>query len=346
MLPVYGMAQLGGGFSFTSELMPKSAREAGLGGEAGAIGIGEIDMIASNPAMADSSVHNMIAFNLNNYLGDIGAGRMSYAYYLKGIGTLGLTAGYVNYGDMTRRDEFGANNGSFKAGDQSIGLIYSRRLQRGFRVGGNVKSLFSTLDTYQAFALAVDIAGIYEHPNDRFYFTAEINNLGAMLSSYNGQNEQLPLRALVAASYKIDRLPIRLGLTIDHLQQWDLTYQGLNDPAPATDPFTGEVIDPVISLDKMMRHLVMGLEFVPSENFYLQFGYNYRQRQELKFQQRAGLAGVSMGAGLRISRLQFNYAYSRYHLAASSHQFTLGMDLNQFGGRKKIRQEKRVRQEN
>ena len=77
-----------------------------------------------------------------------------------------------------------------------------------------------------------------------------------------------------------------------------------------------------------MRHLVFGFEILPSENFIIRAGYNYQRRQELKFNERASMVGLSAGFGLKIKRFRLDYAISQYHLAGSSNLFSLAININ------------------
>jgi len=77
-----------------------------------------------------------------------------------------------------------------------------------------------------------------------------------------------------------------------------------------------------------MRHIVFGFEILPSENFIIRAGYNYQRRQELKFNERAAMVGLSAGFGLKIKRFRLDYGIAQYHLAGSSNLFSLAININ------------------
>jgi len=79
-----------------------------------------------------------------------------------------------------------------------------------------------------------------------------------------------------------------------------------------------------------MRHVILGVEILPSDNFTLRAGYNYQRRQELKFDDRLSTVGFSLGFGIKIKRFRFDFATSRFHLAGSSNLFSLAINLNDF----------------
>ena len=77
-----------------------------------------------------------------------------------------------------------------------------------------------------------------------------------------------------------------------------------------------------------MRHLVLGIELLPSPNFTIRAGYNYQLRQELRLDEKMSTVGFSWGFGFRISRFQLNYGSVRYHLAGASNLISIAINLN------------------
>ena len=82
--------------------------------------------------------------------------------------------------------------------------------------------------------------------------------------------------------------------------------------------------------DKMMRHVILGEEIIPTQNFFVNIGYNYRRRMELKIDSRSYTVGFSWGFGLKISKFRFSYGRATYHLAGASNHFSLSTNLNEF----------------
>jgi opacity protein-like surface antigen len=77
-----------------------------------------------------------------------------------------------------------------------------------------------------------------------------------------------------------------------------------------------------------MRHLVIGAEILPSENFIIRAGYNYQRRQELKYDEKLSAVGFSFGFGVKIKRFRLDYGIAQYHLAGSSNLFSLAVNIN------------------
>ena len=62
------------------------------------------------------------------------------------------------------------------------------------------------------------------------------------------------------------------------------------------------------------------------KGFNIRIGYNFRRAEELKLLEQRNFSGISVGFGLKINKLKFNYSYSRYTLAANTSLF--GLTIN------------------
>jgi len=108
---------------------------------------------------------------------------------------------------------------------------------------------------------------------------------------------------------------------MQHLQKWDL--------AKPEEDKTGSTVVYVEDkfTKKFMRHLVLGVELLPSPNFTLRAGYNYQIRQELGLEERMSTVGFTWGFGFRISRFHINYGSTRFHLTGSSNIISIALNL-------------------
>ena len=176
------------------------------------------------------------------------------------------------------------------------------------------------------------MAGTYHNPDARFTASIIFRNIGRQIKSYEpGSNEPLPFEIQLGLSKRLKHLPFRWNLLLTNLQQPDLTYQDPNANVNQQNPFTGEVEEDGNGIgDKIMRHVVIGGEFMPTENFSLRFGYNYRRRQEMKLNSKLGTIGFSWGIGFRVSKFNFSYSRSAYHLVGSPNYITITTDLSKF----------------
>lgn len=79
--------------------------------------------------------------------------------------------------------------------------------------------------------------------------------------------------------------------------------------------------DELKSLQKLLNHVVVGVDVFPIDALYLSAGYNFRRAYELKAAGSGKGAGLSVGGGVQLSRFRAGIAWARYHLAASSLHF-------------------------
>ena len=80
----------------------------------------------------------------------------------------------------------------------------------------------------------------------------------------------------------------------------------------------------------MFRHFVIGAELFPESIVqYPMLGYNFRRSaRELALQNVRTFSGFSYGFGIKMNKLKFNYAYSKFHSAANASTFSLLIDLD------------------
>jgi hypothetical protein len=206
----------------------------------------------------------------------------------------------------------------------------ARPLDSLFSVGANVKFITSTLDTYKSSAWAIDIGGVFTKRKLGLTVAGMLRNIGYQASTFTENREKLPFQVQLGVTYKFKHAPFRLGLMMEQLQQWDLTYEDPNATA-IIDPTTGEeIVEKTTTWDKTFLHLVPSAEILLSKNFMLRVAYNARRRQELVIVDKPAIAGVSFGVGLRVSKFHVSYAYSQLHLAGISNTISLAVRFSDF----------------
>jgi len=133
----------------------------------------------------------------------------------------------------------------------------------------------------------------------------------------------------MAFSYKLNHAPFRFSLLAHHLNKWDITY---NDPnlKPTIDQLTGDTI-PVKYAgfgEKLARHFTYQVEILISKNIHLRGGFDYHRRQEMKLEERPGMAGFTMGLGLYFKKISIDYGFSIYSRAGFNNMLTLSTNLS------------------
>jgi len=330
--PAFG--QLGGTSTYAFLNLTHSARVASLGGKVVSIPDDDLNLSFHNPSSLQEGMSNHLVMNYVNYFSDINFGYVSYARHYEGIGSFAAGLNYINYGKFTGTDQVGNITGEFRAAEYSLNLIFSRSIDSLFRIGVNLKPVYSVLESYHSFGLLTDIGITYTNRDKLFSAGLVLRNAGFQVKPYHeGHREPVPFEILLGFSQKLRHAPFRFSLVAHNLQKPDLSYK---DPAKNSgdfDPITG---DPLPEnkwekfADNFMRHMIFGIEFIPLDNFYIRAGYNYQRRQELKISNRTAMVGFSWGFGIRISKFHLNYGRASYHLAGASNHFSISTDISSF----------------
>jgi len=319
-------AQLGGDAVFRILDIPSSARVAALGGTQIAVLDNDLNLGLFNPALLNPGMGRQVALSYLPYIDGINVGYASYGQYVDSLRTtFSGTVQYVDYGTFTRRDETGADMGTFHAGEYVVQVGAGRAIDSLFSVGANIKYIGSQLESYRASGVAVDLGGTFCKRSAGLTVSAMVRNFGTTLRTYTGEPEKLPMQVQLGATYKFKHAPFRLGLMLNNLQQWDLTYTDPNADVQI-DPTTGDpIVDKVTTAEKAMMHVVPNVEILLSQNVMLRFGYDYRRRQELAIAGKPGLTGLSFGAGLRVSKVHMSYGFAQFNPAGASNTITLAL---------------------
>ncbi len=320
-------SQVGGESVFQFLNLPTSSRQIALGGEVLTL-TDDVNQPLWNPAALNVNLDRQLAINYTNYLAGISLGSVSYAHILsRRFGTLYGNITYLNYGSLIEADELGNETGTFNASDVAFTLGYSYKFPRSdISIGINTKFINSSIGNFSSSGLATDIGISYYNPTKSYSFALVFRNIGTQVQTFNGTSEKLPFKVALGGSYKLEYVPLKWYVTIDNLQQWDLS---VSNPSNQTSDLEGNVTEENISfLQNAFRHFVVGAELFPESIINLRAGFNFRRAAELKLQNTRTFSGISLGFGVKMNRLRFNYAFSRFHSADNTSTFSLLFDLD------------------
>ncbi len=308
-----------------------SSRVAALGSNFLSTNDGDISLTYSNPSLINASMHNNISLDYVDYISDINSGLISYGYNFKKIGTFVANFQFASYGEFDLTDISGQTTGTFRASDYALIIGWAKPLSDNLTIGANIKNIFSSLESYNSYGIAADVALTYFNKKD-FSASLIFANMGRQIVSYtDGDRESLPFNMKLGIAKKFEHAPFRIVLMLDNLHKWDLAY---NDPNSNDDidPFTGEQKDESAFIDfadNAMRHVAMGVEFVPGKgNFMVRLGYNYRRQREMKIYNRTALVGFSFGFGIKVKKFKISYTRSVYHLAGGTNTISIGTNFS------------------
>ena len=319
--------QVGGKAVYQFLDLVTSPRQAALGGKLITIYDEDVNQAMFNPATINERMDNHLSLNYGSLFGEITYGTASYAYtFDRRTQTFHAGVNYVNYGTFAGYDENGVETSGFTGSEiaLSFGYAYNIPFSDVF-IGGNAKLISSTLESYNSFGGAVDLGAIYVDDYNDINIALTVRNIGTQFTTYAGTNEKLPLEIIAGISQELEHVPLRWHLTLENLQQWDVSF---SNPARAEGNIDGgSTPEKVGFLNNAMRHVIVGAELFPEKAFNIRLGYNFRRSQELSLLEQRTFSGLSLGFGLRFNKIKFDYSYSRYTLDANTSLFGLTINL-------------------
>lgn len=295
--------------------LPTSAHALAVGGENITMDDDDPALVQHNPALLTNVTPKRLGLSFMS-LGELGT--WSGAQYVRAFGdrhTAAAFAQYRGYGEMTARDEQGNDMGTFSPKDIIAGIGYGYVLSNNWAGGANLKVVHESLGDYAAAALAVDVGLNYYNESEGLSLSMVLRNAGAQFKSFNGRTENVRHNLQLGVSKELLHVPLRFHATLTDLTRWNKTdYVQADEKSLSTARL-------------ITNHLVLGVDWMPSDLITLSAGYNFRRAYELSTLGAAHGAGFSLGAGLTFSRVKIDLAWSKQHVAASSIMGTLSMAL-------------------
>ena len=302
-----------------------------LGTKSIAIDDDDFNLTYNNPALLNANMHNHFLVNYVKYFGGIDYGYVAYAPGK--IGDMHVAAGlhYLNYGSFQKADEDGIRKGKFQAAEYAVNLTASRSLDSTFGIGVNIKPVYSQLYEYTSMGLAADVGLLYSDTSGLFSAALVLKNIGTQIIPYTPSHyEPLPFEIQLGATFKLEHAPFRFSIVAEHIDKPDLTYTLSPEDSRIIYRYYQGNTQKSSLFDKIMRHMILGVELTPVEHFYLRAGYHYRRRQEMKVESRLSTVGFSWGFGIKLFKLYMNYGRGTYHLAGGTNHFSVRINFNEF----------------
>lgn len=308
----YSLAGWSQNHSFVYEFLslPSSSLAAGLGGNQIATPEKDLSLSLHNPALLSGDYHHQLSLSYMNYVADIHVGSAIYARKINDLSTWMTAVRYLDYGHIPGMDIHGNSTGAIAARDMAISGGYSFLMTDYLRGGINANFIYSVLDEYSSLGMSVDLGLYYFNEEKLFWAGLTAKNLGSQFKAYQDSYERLPWDIQLGISKKLEHAPFRFSLTAERLWEWGLTELKWHE--------------------QILRHCILGVEFLPSEAFHLHIGYNVRRRVDLSIEQRNLLNGLSAGCSFSVKQVCIGLAYASYHLSGNSLSFSISTPLNHF----------------
>lgn len=298
---------------------PTSSRANALGGHTVALIERDPSLIFHNPGLLGGELDGMINLNYMNYISDINVGSALFTKAHKERGAWGIGATFINYGNFKEALPESNIIGEFSANDISVQGFYSYDLSDKWRGGLSLKFLYSGFADYTSMGLGVDAGVSYYDADKDFSFGFVLKNIGAQLKAYEDERQALPWDIQLGITKKMTHAPIRFSLTAMYLNRWKFDYID-NTTKDTEDTF----------FQTFAKHLVIGVDFIPSENFWVGVGFNPKKSMDMKLQDGNKLGGFSAGAGVKISKFDVGVSLANYHPSAMSLMVSISTTLADF----------------
>ncbi len=320
-------AQIGGRATYQFLNLISGTKQAALGGRVLTAVDYDPTMALFNPATINLKMNNQLQVNYANYLGDVNYGTAAYAYtWDRHVQTFHGGVTYINYGSFDGFNEQGESTGTFGGSEVAVSLGYAYNIPYSdLYVGANVKFISSRLEQYSSLGTAVDLGLLYYNEDKAIRAALVIRNAGTQLTAYNEVFERLPLEISAGFSNTMRTLPVRLHVTLENLQQWNIAF--VNEANAQTDLDGNVIQDEPGFINNALRHTVIGVEFFPETAFEIRLGYNFRRAEELRIEDTRSFSGISAGFSLKVNNMRFSYAHARYTLAGNSSFLGVNIDL-------------------
>lgn len=301
--------------------IPYSSHAFALGGSGIAVVDDDVTLAGSNPGLLGTELEKQVAFNYMHYLGDSNFAGVHYAQSAGRRGAWGAGLQYLGYGSATSFNPDGTEAGSFSMKDIVVSGIYAYDITERLRGGISMKMVYSSYEAYSAFAMAADLGINYYDEEKDMSLSLVLKNMGGQLKRFDREYTAVPFDIQIGWMQRIGHGPFMLAVTAWHLNKWSLPYYTHSD--------SGETEKKDSFFSNLMRHLVFGLQYSPSDKFYIALGYNNKTRTDMSTYKRNFLSGFSAGFGMKVKSFDLGVSYAQPHKSASSIMVNFSMNLQE-----------------
>lgn len=291
--------------------LPVSPRALALGGTSISVVEPEMSLAEQNPALLCPQMAGQLAISYMSYVSDINLGYAGYASSFLEVGGWSVGMRYVDYGDFSGYTEEGVSTGSFGVKDMCLEGAVGYPLNDLWRIGAQMKLLYTSYESYSAFAMGVDLGLNYYNDATSTSLSITATNLGTQLKALyeDGRKQHLPSQLNVGWTKELQHLPFTVSVTGYRLLDWDQEYCDGNG-----------TVHTYKNAEQVLNHLVFGAEWSAVEHFWLAASYNYRRQSSFRGQG-GFLRGLALGAGCRYNQLNFQVGYASTNAADGSLAF-------------------------
>lgn len=314
-------------YSAQTKVATTAAQFLGIGQGARALATGgAFSAVANDPSALYWNVagvanleKNGILFSHTKWFADISHQYFALVYQLGYVGTVGLSATYLNYGTMERTTiEHQEGDGTkFESYDFVLNLHFARQMSDKFSIGGTVKYITQKIDIQQASGVAFDLGTLYKLDFRDTQIGMSFSNFGTKMQM---EGKGLYVNHDIDESY--DSNPeVNAVLLTDKFNLPIFFRAGVSMTAFERDPFKITIAADALYPNDNSASLNLGAEFSFLERFYLRGGYKDLGLKDSE-------SGLTFGGGVRLfygtrGEILIDYAYQTMEYLSSPQYFSI-----------------------
>lgn len=300
---------------------------------------------------------------LGKLVNDMSLSYLTGVFKIDDVSAFGFDLRYFNMGDIILTDGFGNELGEFNPRDIAIGGTYSRKLSSYLGLGISARFIYSNLsgnissvggsEARAGISVGTDVGLYYSKPvfagakDANFSWGVSISNIGPKIT-YNSADDldYIPTNLKVGTAYSIDLDPVNtltfaLDLnkllvptppiyatnedgTLETDENGNLVIEEGKDPnRPLISGMFGSLADAPGGFKEEMQEIMVsfGVEYSYNDVLAVRTGYFYENENK------GGRKYFTMGVGLDLKRLGFDFAYlvpqKQNHPLAETLRFSL-----------------------
>ncbi len=278
--------------------LPATTKGLALGGLTTTAIANDIALSLESPALFGKEQNGQLSISYVNMMKSNHFATIAYGRQIGKRGAWSIGSRVLSYGSLEGRDIYGRETGDFSVNDIMLQGAYSYELTDYLRAGISIKGIYSAIAEYKRWGIASDIGLNYFSEDKERSIGLSAHNLGTVFTPHLPHSAYAtPWDIRLGFSQKLSHAPFQLHLTAYHLRP----------------KLANEFTPKDLSLgSKILRHLLIGVEYVPNKNFWLALGINPRLMQDFKELRGTKLSGLSCGVG-------FNQANYRVALAVRAY---------------------------
>ena len=290
---------------------PALTLERALGGITPAQIANDIALGFASPALLGKEHDRQLSLSYSHLSGSSHLGNVFYGQAWGERGAWGTGIRFLSHGQLQSYDRLGNHTGSFTGTEALVQGSYSYELTDQLRAGISFYGLYTAIESYASWGIGTDLGINYYNSEHELSLGLSLVHLGQLFQNHERGGHALPWDIQFGFSQRLAHAPFQVSLSI-----YDLHPKRRNVYQ----------VDRKF-LEKLLRHLTLGITFLPSERIWIALGYSPKVAQDVHLLRGYHWAGISGGIGFEAPHYRFSLACSALDPGVWVPQISFGIDL-------------------